>query len=225
MPPATAAPDLSAINSQRLAGIINTVEDNHLVIGTPGSLSIAPLHPLLLAAIAPAVTGTPVSGAAGQFTSGQTAVVQTAINQSNAAALTTPSAASGNPTTANTSSTTISTIVNGVLGGIDGIESIPEDIKTLEQGTTGTLHWWGWEADLNETATKALEDLLANGSTGIATILTALTPISAPLAAVAAAIKLVAGGLDTAIENKDQGKGVTLEGKLWIDLVLTANSN
>jgi hypothetical protein len=217
MPSLPSTLDLTSLTTNQLDQLSRSLESPNLISGNPGTWSLHPIHPAFMAAM----SGTPAGAL--QLNTTQTGIALTALNQSNAAALTTPSAASGTPTTADTSVSTITSLVNGILGGIDGVGRIPNEIKTLEQGTKATLHPWGWSANMDEDATTALEDLLSNGTTGIATILTALAPISAPLAAVAAILKLAASAIDELIEKADHGKGVTIDGVLWLYPRVTGN--
>jgi hypothetical protein len=67
--------------------------------------------------------------------------------------------------------------------------------------------------------------LLTNDTTSLAAILTALATSSAPLAALVAIIKILASLLADRMKQADtKQKGVTLEGRLWIDVKVSTNS-
>ena len=205
-------------NAQLYQSLVQNVDGFGMVSGTPGSFSISLLHSV---AAARAGQMAPEGLAVAPLTPAQAGLVQTAVAKSNTAATTTPSAASGQATAASTPTST--TIINAVLQGLQDIGSIPQDIQTLEAGTKGTLHWWGWSADLNEAATKAFLSLLT-ADEGIGTILTGLGAVSAPLAAVGAILGVVAKGYDSWITSVDTNqKGVTLNGWLWIAVTVAAN--
>ena len=217
-------------NAQQSANLVQNVDTSQIILGTPGAWSVSLAHaviaaqPLVAVAAAgagrAAVAAGPVPAGAGPLSAGQAALVQSAVNQSNAAAATTPSAASGSATTANTPADTITKVAQGITS----IASTPANIKQLEAGTTATLHWWGWELDLNESATQALEALLTTDIEGLMSIGTALAFVSAPLAAVSGIISAVAGALEKWIsdEDGDDKAGVVIKGYLWVAVRVTA---
>jgi hypothetical protein len=157
--------------------------------------------------------------AEGPLTGGQAALVDAAIKNSNAAAVQTPSAASGQHTTADT----LLDIINAAMKGLPIISATATDIETIEQGAKATLHWWGWTVELTNDGSKALDKLFNNDLGGLSAILAALTPISAPLAAVAAILGAITTGLSAWIETENKGNGVTLKGYLWIGVDVTSN--
>ncbi len=205
------------VNAQQLKSIIDKAEAFNIITGSVGTFSVSLGHavaaasPLALEALAPVV---PAGVAAvAPLAPGEASLVASAAAQSNAAATTTPSAASGTPTTANTPATTISNAAKGITGEA----STPADLKTFETGASATLHWWGWSLQLTEKSTKALSSLLTTDLGGFVTIATALAALSAPLAAAAAIVSAAATGFNDWITAADSNhNGVTIDGYLWV---------
>jgi|HubBroStandDraft_2_1064218.scaffolds.fasta_scaffold196193_1 hypothetical protein len=197
------------MDTQQLSDIVTTVSNSPIIGGTPGEWHLVPLH-LALA------TAQPVGGgsAAPVISPGATALLQQAIDKSNAAALTTPAAASGTPVTSNTSPSTIQSIMKG----INFVGEIGADIAAMEKGGTATLHWWGWEANLNEAATQALDHLLTTDMKDLAVIAAALAAISPVLAAVSGIVSIVSAALEGDVTAADAGSGVVIKGYLWVGI-------
>ena len=200
-------------NAQQTYQIVTNLETAQAVQGNPGTWTISSattIHAFLGAQLAVA-SGAPAPA----VSAGDALIAQAAVIKSNAAAVATPKAASGNPTTASTAIGIITSFSNRYSNVVE----IPAIIQKLEAGTTATLHWWGWEAKLNESATQALLELLGTDVPTLALILGSLAAISAPLAAVAAILGAVSTGLDTWIKQADTAKnGVIIDGYLWIGI-------
>lgn len=146
-------------------------------------------------------------------------LIENAISQSNAAALKTPSAATDAPV----SKTTPRDTVNSILTGLDIVAAIGDDITAIEKGGTAHLHWWGWEANLDEEATQALIHLLSIDVTKLGAVLAAFAAMSPMLAAVAGIMGIVSAALGSDVKNADQGNGVNMKGYLWVGLSVHAN--
>jgi hypothetical protein len=197
--------------------IISNAEAAGVIIGTPGTFSLSVLHSVMAVVAQPAIA---VAQSATFLTPGQTALVQSAVAKSNAAAAATPSAASGSPTSASTPIT----IIISVAKGLPLLDSTIHNIQTFEAGATAKLNWWGWTLNLSESSTKAFEALLTTDLAGFASIAAALTAVSAPLAAAGAIISAVATGLNGWVVGADTGKGVTINGYLWVGVLVTGNT-
>ena len=203
-------------NALQLQSIVANAETASIIIGAPGSYALSVVHTSLAATPQAALTvGTPAVA----LTPGQAALVQSAVNKANAAAIATPSAASGVEAAANTPIT----IITNLLKGLPLLLSAPEDIKKFEQGATATLHWWGWTLKMDEDSTKTFEKFLTTDIGGFAAIAAALSAISPPLAAAGAIISAVTTGLDGWVVGADTGKGVTINGYLWVGVYVTGN--
>jgi hypothetical protein len=200
-------------NAEQTGNIVTNLDTAQAVQGTPGAWTISSsitIHALLGAKLA--VVG---GGPAPTVTAGQALLAQAAVDKSNAAAASTTGAASGNPTTASTASG----VITNIAQGLSNLADTPANIQQLEAGTTATLHWWGWEADLNESATQALLKLLGTDVAGLVSIATALAAISAPLAAIAAVVGAISTGFDVWITAEDTKKnGVIINGYLWVGI-------
>ncbi len=211
-------------NAQQAQNIVNKINAALAVQGGPGNWSVSLPHIVIASLGLPSnATGAQLAIGAGPISLGETAVIQAAVAKSNAAAIATPSAASGQPTTSNTPLNTITTIVQGVTKAVG---NIPNDVKALEQGATAKLNWWGWELDLDADATKALESLLTGDVASLMTIMGAIGTAtgSAPIAAAAAIITAVAAGLSAWVSQEDSQntppKGVSICGCLWVAIVV-----
>jgi hypothetical protein len=203
-------------NALQLQSLVDAVDISGMVAGRPGSLTLSVPHLMAVSFSAAAPNSAAAAAAPQPLTAGQAALVQAAVTQANAAALITPSAASGNPTTANTPASTIQNMVKGVTM----IAATPGDLKQLEAGATATLQWWGWTLKLNESSTQALSKLLVNDMAGLTALTKALAPISAPLAATNSMVSAVAAGLHTWISKQDHGHGVVIHGYLFVGLLV-----
>ena len=206
-------------NARQLQDLIANINKFGRVSGAPGNFSVAVTESLAAA--------TPVGGGVGllerpaaALTSGQAALVHVAVIKSNAAASATPSAAAGNAASAATPVSIITTVAKG----LPMLASTPANIRAVETGSTGTLHWWGWSLDMNEAATQAFKALLQSDLAGLTAIAAALAPVSAPLAAASAILTAVATGLTGWITTADaNSNGVTINGHLWLGVSVTGN--
>jgi hypothetical protein len=207
-------------NAQQLQYLVENIGNFAIVSGAPGNFSLSQMHL--------PTTAAPFAGGVGlldrpvaSLTSGEAALANVAVAKSNAAALATPSAASGQAARA---ATPIS-IIGTVAKGLPILASTPANIHAVEAGSTGTLHWWGWSLDMNESAALAFKSLLQHDLAGFTAIAAALAPVSAPLAAASAILTTVATGLAAWITAADtEGNGVTINGYLWIGVDVTGNS-
>jgi hypothetical protein len=203
-----------------LSILIANTDAQSLVTGDPGDWAFNPTPFILLSATAnfgaaPAAAPTPAPTA---VAAGQAQLVQQAVAQSNTAAATTPTAATDTDVTSKTPS---SVIANG-LSIITTIGDIGADVAALEAGGTAHLHWWGWEATLNESATQALNNILGKDVVGVAAAMAALASIIPVVAAISGILGIVSAALDADITGVDKGKGVNLKGYLWVGLHVTA---
>lgn len=188
-------------NAQYLKSIITKVEGSGLVQGAaPGAFALQ------------IPQAAPVQGAAageGPLNPGEAALVRNAISLSNDSA--TPAAAPG--------AGAIASAIDAIAHGLTQIANTPADVKALVAGAAAKLHWWGWTLQLNESATQALSSLLKNDLAGLVMIATTLASASPPLAATAAILTAVAGGLSGWIAAEDQAqKGVVIHGYLWVGI-------
>ena len=214
------------MNAQQLSNIVTTVSDSQMISGNPGDWSLVPLQ--LAMAAARTVRSRVVSAAAGgggaaaatapAISAGEAALITPALDKSNAAAVTTPSAAGGTPVTSNTPPSTIQQI----LQDLNVVGEIGADISALEGHGKAMLHWWGWEADLDETGTKALSHLLTTDMKDLAAVAAALAAISPVLAAVSGIISIVSGALAAEVSAGDAGNGVVIKGYLWVGIAVSA---
>lgn len=203
-------------NALQAQKVISQIEQTQALQGImPGQWTLSATH-IAICAKAVEVDGEPTLSVS------DIALAQAAVAKSNAAAVNTPSAASGNPTTSSTDISKISSIVEGITS----IADIPKNFKKLEAGATATLHWWGWELLLDESATEALQSLLKNDIVTLISISTALLSTgSAPFAAVLAIISGASTGLSIWVNAENNvKKGVDIEGYLWIGVWVSPNS-
>jgi len=109
---------------------------------------------------------------------------------------------------------------------LQDINKAVADISAVEDGGTATLHWWGWELSLTETATKSFVELLSGDLTKLTTALGIGTVIvSPPLAGALAIFTIVTGAFATDITNTDtNGNGVTIKVR-WFFPVPTVQAN
>ena|SRR5215469_13067768 len=204
-------------NALQLQALIQTIDNHNLVSGNPGNFTVSLLHPAMVSTL---TADTVAASTVPAISYGQAAIVEAAVTKTNAAAAATPSAASGNSTTA---STPVEVVTN-IFKGLNAITSAPKDIQTMEAGASATLNWWGWSLVLNESATQAFLDLLGNDLADLGTILAAFAAISAPLAAAGAIVAAVSTGLDKWISAADANKkGVTINGYLWVGVWVQGN--
>jgi hypothetical protein len=199
-------------NAQQLKNLVSTVDTANLIQGKPGNFSLK-LTQLGLPAATPAGAAA-APALASPLSTAQIADVQSAVARSNTAATQTPTAASGQPTKASTSAAAIASAASVA-------PSTAADIKTFEAGAKGTLHWWGWELEMDESSTRALENVLTTDMAGLDKIAAALKTVSVPLAAVADIIfgvaKTVGGFANSWISKEDTAKnGVRIHGYMWL---------
>jgi hypothetical protein len=203
-----------------LSVLIANTDAQSLVTGAPGNWAFNPTPFILLSTTANLglAPGAPPTPAPSGVAASQAQLVQQAVAQSNTAAVTTPAAATDTDVT----STTSPTVVSNALSIVTTIGDIGADISALEAGGTAHLHWWGWEATLNESATQALNNILGKDAIGVAAAMAALAPIIPVVAAISGVLGIVAAALDADITSVDKGKGVNLKGYLWVGLHVTA---
>lgn len=209
------------MTNDQLSALIASTENDNLVSGDPGQWSFNPPSSVFANANSSVIADVDGGGTAvaTPVVSPTQALVQNAVNQSNAAAATTPSAATDQDVTSQTPKSTIGSVISAVTT----IGDIGDDIAALEKGGSAHLHWWGWEATLNEDATKALEHILGQDATGIAVALAALATIMPVAAAISGMLGIVAASLDGIIANADSGNGVNLKGYLWVGISVHGN--
>jgi hypothetical protein len=110
--------------------------------------------------------------------------------------------------------------VGGFLDDALLVGRIGDDIAAMHGGgCSAKLHWWGWEAQLDEKGTAALVDLLEMQVTKLGLILAAFSAEVPVLAAIGGILSLVSAVLGADIKAGDlNGKGVNLKGYLWVGL-------
>jgi hypothetical protein len=200
-------------NAQQVQNLVQEADNLNMILGTPGGWTLSASQ-----VVVAAQGGSPFF-AASALSPSQAQQIQTAIHNSNAAATETPSAASGNPTSANTPAAKIQSAATG----LPNVAAIVTDIQQIEAGGQATLHWWGWSLKLNQNATTALQDILKTNLPALISIATALVAVSAPLAAALAIVSAAAVGLNAWISTEDAGqKGVVMNGYLWVGVVVEA---
>jgi hypothetical protein len=227
---------VDTINGKSLEDIISSATGT-LVVGEPGDWQL--VHPATAAiAIHPAaawasldapVAATPLAG----LDAAQQVVVKAAVAKSVAAAAATPSAVTDGapvnvaaPAVA-TVSATVGTSVGGIFSGLEAVGQIVGDIVAIHNGGAGKIHWWGWEATLNEPATQALLHLLSYDVPTVGTVLAAAFAAEVPVfAAISGILGIVSGLLGTEVKNADTAtptKGVSMKGYLWVGLSVKSN--
>ena len=211
------------MNENQLSSLVVTVSDSGVISGDPGDWAFNQVHFNLMKAAVADVGGVGGGGAVAappanpNVTPAQAALINQAVVQSNAAATLTPAAATGEEVTSKTASSTIAS----VLTGLNVIADIGDDISNLEAGGKAHLHWWGWEASLDEVATQALIRLLGRDITELATVLAALAAIIPVAAAIGGCLGIVAAALAAQVNAADSNNphtGVSLKGYLWVGL-------
>lgn len=196
------------MDTQTLSTIVQTASNSGMITGTPGNWSVNTFPLVMTTHIGAAAVAAPAPA----IPPAQAALITPAIVKSNAAAQSTPSAATGGPVTSNTPPTTIT----NVIGGLNVAGNIGADISKMEQNGVATLHWWGWEANLKEPGTQALLHLLTTDATGVCAILAALGAISPVCAAIGATIAILGASEAAQVKGADEGNGVVMKGYLWV---------
>lgn len=207
---------------QQVSQIVSTVDRSGLVSGLPGEWTLNSSH-LIMAVnrhfAGPAVAAAPAGPSALALAPATATIIQTAVDKSNAAASSTPAAGSGQPVSSQTPSDTVTSI----LQQLNVVANIAQDIQAIEGGGTAQLHWWGWEATLNEAATQGLLHLLGADMTSVSAIAAALIAVSPVLAAVGGILSIVSNTFAQEISSADSNhNGVNLKGYLWVALKATA---
>jgi hypothetical protein len=220
-------------NANKLIGIVDKVSASQIVAGVPGAWSASLAHAVFAAQKLPKGWG---GKTLGLMSPDEAALVHAAITRSNAGAAAVAGITPASPVTLDAGNTTCiaysaaraggpptpEDIIGDIVKGLTNIADAEKNIKAIEQGGQATLHWWGWELKLKESATTAFESLLKTDIIGLASIATALAFISPVLAAVAGIVSAVSTGLDAWISAEDTAHaGVNIKGYLWVGIWVT----